>query len=386
LRRVHRATIILSICVIRTRQRPILRIDTVSMQSQDFHTARGADPAIRLTGVTKRFGHNVAVRDLDLAVPQGSIYGLLGPNGAGKTTTIRIILDILGADAGQVEVLGSSNVETVRGDIGYLPEERGLYQKMKVIELLEFFGELKGMGRKAARQEAELGLERLGLAERAGEKLEAYSKGMQQKVQFLTTILHHPKLLILDEPFSGLDPLNVDLLKQIVLERQREGATVLFSTHMIEDAERLCQRVCMIAGATKVLDGTVSEVKAASGRREVAIRYEGSGAFLDAPGLVERVSDHGRYVEVRMADGADAQELLERAVAAGVRINRFELIEPSLREIFIEKATRAGLGAEAREEPPAEDWPEPGSMAGVPAGSGAAEIGTGGPGAPGAGG
>ncbi len=344
----------------------------MSTQPPDAHTIPGAtDPAVRLTGVTKRFGHTVAVRGLDLTVPRGSIYGLLGPNGAGKTTTIRIILDILGADAGQVEVLGFSDVERVRGDIGYLPEERGLYQKMKVIELLEFFGELKGMGRKAARQEAMAGLELLGLAERAAEKLESYSKGMQQKVQFLATILHHPRLLILDEPFSGLDPLNVDLLKQIVLERQREGATVLFSTHMIEDAERLCERVCMIAGATKVLDGTVSEVKAASGRREVAIRYEGSGAFLDAPGLVDRVSDHGRYVEVRMADGADAQDLLRRAVADEVRISRFELIEPSLREIFIEKATRAGLGAEAREESASEDRTDAEPTAGVAAGSGA---------------
>lgn len=316
-------------------------------------------PAIRLSGIQKSFGRTVAVRDLDLTVPQGCIYGLLGPNGAGKTTTLRIILDIIGADAGEVEVLGSRDVESVRGRIGYLPEERGLYQKMKVVELLEFFGELKGMRRKDAREEAIIGLERLGLEERADEKLESYSKGMQQKVQFFSTIIHRPDLLILDEPFSGLDPLNVDLLKKMVLERQRDGATVLFSTHMIEDAERLCERVCMIAGATKVLDGTVADVKAASGRREVAIAFEGSGSFLDAPGLVERVSDHGQYVEVRLADGADPQALLRRAVSDGVRIRRFELIEPSLREIFIEKASRAGLEAEPEEE--TELWAKPGA-------------------------
>ena len=316
-------------------------------------------PAILLGGIRKSFGHTLAVRDLDLTVPRGSIYGLLGPNGAGKTTTIRIILDILGADAGTVEILGSQDIEAVRGQIGYLPEERGLYQKMKVVELLEFFGELKGMKRKDARHEAQVGLERLGLSDRADEKLETYSKGMQQKVQFLSTILHRPNLLILDEPFSGLDPLNVDLLKRMVLERQREGATILFSTHMIEDAERLCERVCMIAGATKVLDGTVADVKAASGRREVAIAFEGSGAFLDAPGLVERVSDHGQYVEVRLADGADPQELLRRAVADGTRLSRFELIEPSLREIFIEKATQAGLEAVSDEE--VEVWAEAGA-------------------------
>jgi len=304
------------------------------------------EPAIQLRAVTKRFGKTTAVRDLDLTVPRGSIYGLLGPNGAGKTTTIRIVLDIIGADEGEVVVLGSSDVEAVRERIGYLPEERGLYQKMKALDLLEFFGELKGMPRKDARREAAAGLERLGLADRADEKIESYSKGMQQKVQFLATILHRPELLVLDEPFSGLDPINVDLMKKIVLERTREGATVLFSTHMIEDAERLCERVCMIAGATKVLDGTVAEVKAAAGRREVAIGFEGPGDFLEAPGLVERVSDHGQYVEVKLADGGDPQALLRRAVADDVRIHRFELIEPSLREIFIEKATRAGLEAE----------------------------------------
>jgi ABC-2 type transport system ATP-binding protein len=315
------------------------------------------DVAIHLRGMTKRFGQNTAVRDLDLEVPRGCIYGLLGPNGAGKTTTIRIILDIIGPDSGEVMVLGSSDVESVRSRIGYLPEERGLYPKMSVIEQLVFFGELKGLERPKARRSAELGLERLGLEDRASDKIEALSKGMQQKVQFLCTILHAPDLLILDEPFSGLDPMNVDLLKQFVLERQRDGATVLFSTHLIEDAERLCERVCMIAGATKVLDGRVSDVKAATGRLEVAIGFEGDAGFLDSPDLVDRVSDQGRYVEVRLADGADPQEMLRRAVAAGARVSRFELVEPSLREIFIEKATEAGLSArdqdagQARQEP-----------------------------------
>ncbi len=303
-------------------------------------------PAIRLQGVQKRFGHTTAVRDLDLEVPLGSIYGLIGPNGAGKTTTIRMILDIIGPDSGTVEVLGSRDIEAQRERIGYLPEERGLYPKMSLLDHLAFFGELKGLSRKQALAEAEVGLERMGLADRAKDKIETLSKGMAQKAQFLGTILHRPALLILDEPFSGLDPINVDLFKRMVLERQREGATILFSTHHIEDAERLCERVCMIAGATKVLDGRVSEVKAASGRREVAIAFEGDGRFLDSPDIVERVADHGRYVEVRMRDGADPQALLRRAVDAGVRISRFELVEPSLREIFLEKAEQAGLSAE----------------------------------------
>lgn len=286
------------------------------------------------------------MRDLDLQVPAGSVYGLIGPNGAGKTTSIRIILDIIGPDAGTVEVFGSTDIERMRARIGYLPEERGLYPKMKVVDHLRFFGELKGMSRADAAAEGRAGLEAVGLGAQADDEVETLSKGMAQKVQFLGAILHRPDLLVLDEPFSGLDPLNVDLFKRMVLERQREGATVLFSTHLIEDAERLCERVCMIAGAVKVLDGRVSDVKAAAGRRDVAIAYEGDAGFLDAPGLVERVAEHGRYVEVRLADGADPQALLERAVASGARISRFELVEPSLREIFIEKAESAGLSPE----------------------------------------
>ncbi len=306
------------------------------------------DPVVHLSGITKRYGRTVAVRELDLAVPRGSIYGLLGPNGAGKTTTLRILLDIIGADAGRVAVLGRPVDDEVRTRIGYLPEERGLYPKMKVVDQLEFFGEIKGMPRAKARRAALAWLERVGLEERAQDRVGTLSKGMQQKVQFVSTILHEPELLILDEPFSGLDPINVDLLKRIVLERKREGATVLFSTHMIEDAERLCERVCMIAGAAKVLDGTVAEVKAAAGRRDVAISFEGDPGFLDAPGLVDRVGDHGQYVEVRMARGADPQELLRRAVDAGVRVRRFELVEPSLREIFLEKAGLPPPNAGAR--------------------------------------
>ncbi len=294
--------------------------------------------AVRLVGVSKTFGAVSAVQDLDLVVPRGTIYGLLGPNGAGKTTTLRIILDILGADAGTVEVLGRHVDDVVRGRVGYLPEERGLYQKMKVLEQLTFFGVLKGMARADARREALRWLERLELADRANETVENFSKGMQQKVQFISTVVHRPELLILDEPFSGLDPINVDTLKEIVLERQRDGATVIFSTHMIEDAERLCERVCMIAGARKVLDGRVAEVKAAAGRLDLAIRFDGDSGFLDAPELVRSVSDHGRYVEVRLVEGADPQALLQRAVESGVRIYRFELIEPSLREIFLDKA------------------------------------------------
>ena len=307
-------------------------------------------PAIRLQGVTKRFDRKTAVRNLDLEVPRGSIYGLIGPNGAGKTTSLRIILDIIGPDSGSAEMFGSTNIDAMRARVGYLPEERGLYQKMTAVDHLAFFGQLKGMRRKEALALARAGLESVGLGDRADDKVETFSKGMAQKTQFLGVILHEPDLLVLDEPFSGLDPLNVELFKQMMVERQRAGATILLSTHLIEDAERLCERVCMIAGATKVLDGRLRDIKAAAGRRDVAISFEGNPTFLDAPDLVERVAAHGSYVEVRMLEGADHQELLRRAVESGARISRFELIEPSLREIFIEKATEAGLSHEDESE------------------------------------
>ncbi|WP_419950430.1 ABC transporter ATP-binding protein [Candidatus Palauibacter sp.] len=307
-------------------------------------------PAIRLHGVTKRFDRKTAVRNLDLEVPRGSIYGLIGPNGAGKTTTLRIILDIIGADTGSAEMFGSTDIDAMRPHVGYLPEERGLYQKMTAVDHLAFFGQLKGIRRKEALALARAGLESVGLGDRADDKVETFSKGMAQKTQFLGVILHEPDLLVLDEPFSGLDPLNVELFKELMLERQRAGATILLSTHLIEDAERLCERVCMIAGATKVLDGRLTDIKAAAGRRDVAISFEGNPTFLDAPDLISRVAAHGRYVEVRMREGADHQELLRRAVDSGARISRFELIEPSLREIFIEKATEAGLSHEDESE------------------------------------
>ena len=290
------------------------------------------------------------MRDLDLAVPEGSVYGLLGPNGAGKSTTIRMILDIIAPDRGEVEIFGSSDVIGARPHIGYLPEERGLYAKMKVAEHLAYLAVLKGVDRRLAMAAARKGLDRVGLGDRADDKVESLSKGMAQKAQMLSCLLHEPRLLILDEPFSGLDPLNVEMFKELIRERRAAGATVLFSTHMIEDAERLCDRVCMIAGSRKVLDGRVADVKAAQGQRDVAVQYEGDGTFLRAPGLVQRVADQGQYAEIRLEEGADAQDLLRRAVEQGVRLSRFEIMDPSLRQIFIEKATEVGLSAEDESE------------------------------------
>jgi ABC-2 type transport system ATP-binding protein len=307
------------------------------------------EPVIRLRGIQKSFGSTRAVEDLSFDLPYGSICGLLGPNGAGKTTTLRIILDIVGADAGTVEVFGEPVSHHTRSRIGYLPEERGMYQRMNVVEQLAFFGELKGMGRSDAMNEARWWLERLELGDRADDRVEALSKGMQQKVQFIATVIHKPDLLILDEPFSGLDPLNVDLLRQVVLERQREGATVLFSTHMIEDAEKICERVCMIAGARKVLDGPIRDVKRSSGLKHLVVAYEGNPAFLDHPGIAS-ATDHGQWVEIGLAPGADPQVILRNALESGVTIDRFELTEPSLREIFLDRAGRKRNGGEGADE------------------------------------
>jgi len=308
------------------------------------------EPVIRLQGIEKRFASTRAVEDLSFELPRGSICGLLGPNGAGKTTTLRIILDIVGPDAGTVEVFGRPVDHETRMRIGYLPEERGMYQRMRVAEHLAFFGELKGVRRSEALSRARSWLERLELGDRADDRVETLSKGMQQKVQFIATVLHKPDLLILDEPFSGLDPINVDLLRDIVLERQRDGATVLFSTHMIEDAEKICERVCMIAGARKVLDGSIRDVKRSGGHQHLVVAYEGDPGFLDDSSIVT-ATDHGQWVEIRLAPGADPQTVLRRALETGVRIDRFELAEPSLREIFLERVGRrprtGGNGEEA---------------------------------------
>jgi len=297
--------------------------------------------AIRLDEIYKTYGDKVAVEGLDLRVPRATICGLLGPNGAGKTTTIRIILDIIGADRGSISVLGGTLSPVTRDRIGYLPEERGLYPKMKVLELLVFLGELKGMARRSAAERAAAWLERLGLGEWADKRVQDLSRGMQQKAQFIGTVLHEPDLLILDEPFSGLDPLNVDILKEIVLEQRNRGVTVLFSTHNMDQAERLCERVVMIKDAHKVLDGTLAEIKQEAwleGQRQILLSLEGDKGLLDDRALVKSVEDRGTHVAVSLRDGVEPQQLLEAAVRAGVLVHRFEISEPSLHEIFVARA------------------------------------------------
>jgi len=309
--------------------------------------------ALDIRGITKRYAEHTAVRDLSLAVPRGAVYGLLGPNGAGKTTTIRMILNIIAPDTGTITVLGRPNTDGAILDcLGYLPEERGLYKKMVVRDVLRFLAELKGVDRKTADLRIGEWLERMSLRtadkDWGKSKVEELSRGMQQKVQFIGTLLHDPELVILDEPFSGLDPINAQALKDTVVELKRRGKTVIFSTHIMDNAERLCDSVCIIARGDKVLDGTVAGVKAENAGRNVALGLEGSAspevmAVLHDRALVERVDDLSRFFEVELAAGADAQELLRRVLEAGARIQRFERVQPSLHQIFLQRVGATGV-------------------------------------------
>ena len=313
-------------------------------------------PAIEIRNVVKRYAEHVAVRDLSLTVPRGSVYGLLGPNGAGKTTTIRMLLNIIAPDQGTINILGTDcRTPGITDRVGYLPEERGLYKKMEVRRVLRFLGELKGLKGREADRRIDTWLDRFGLrtAEKdwGASKVDELSRGMQQKVQFIGTLLHDPDLVILDEPFSGLDPINAQALKDTVVELRRLGKTVIFSTHLMDNAERLCDAVCIIARGEKVLDGEVAAVKASHGGRNVAlgldggvgVRSDGIAAIIADRSLVRRADDHNRYLDLELAPGADPQLLLQRLVATGAPITRFELVQPSLHQIFLEKVGAQGV-------------------------------------------
>jgi ABC-2 type transport system ATP-binding protein len=303
-----------------------------------------ADTALVLRGVSKSFSGHVAVRELSLEVPAGSVFGLLGPNGAGKTTTLRMVMDILGPDSGEVEILGRPADEAARDRIGYMPEERGLYPRMVLEEQLVFLAAIKGMPGREASERLGPWLERLGLAEWRKRRVNELSKGMQQKAQFVATVLHEPDILIMDEPMSGLDPVGMDVMREVMLDLVRRGATIVLSSHQMDTVERLCDRVVLINRGEKVLDGAVREVKARHGKNTVVLAYEGDGSFLASlPGVV-RVSEFGQHVEIRMADGADPQPLLREA-AARLRVRRFEIVEPSLHDIFVETVTGHGEAA-----------------------------------------
>jgi len=298
---------------------------------------------IKLKGVTKRFGTHTAVSSLDLEIPRGTVYGLLGPNGSGKTTTLRIIMGILLPDEGEVERLGGHPGIRQNARVGYLPEERGVYRKMKVRDLLVFLGEIRGLDRSEANRRAMDWLERLDLGEWAEKRTQDLSKGMQQKVQFIGTVLHEPEILILDEPFSGLDPINQEVLEGIVREFQARGTTILFSTHLMDHAERLCERVCLISKAQKVLDSDLKELKRRERKGLVAVEFQGGDAWLRGPEVTE-IREMEDEVHLVLKEGADHQAILRRGVAAGARIDRFDLVEPRLHEIFVRHAGEPNSG------------------------------------------
>jgi ABC-2 type transport system ATP-binding protein len=312
-----------------------------------------ADLAIDIRNVVKRFDDFVAVRELSLQVPRGSVYGLLGPNGAGKTTTIRMILDVLLPDAGAITIFGRPNTDYgVLDKVGYLPEERGLYKKMQVRRVLLFLAELKGMRRAEVTPRIDQWLERFGLItpeKNWGDaRVDELSRGMQQKVQFIATLLHDPDLVILDEPFSGLDPINAQALKDAVLELKQRGKTIIFSTHVMDNAEKMCDSVCIIARGVKVLDGSVTSVKRGAGTRNVALALSGGAQngvteVLRDSRLVTKYDDTNNYFELELAPNADPQALLRRLVDAGAVIERFELMQPSLHQIFLQRVGAAGV-------------------------------------------
>ena len=296
--------------------------------------------AITLENVTKSYDSVTAVNGVNLRVRQGAILGLLGPNGAGKTTTIRMIMNILVPDEGSIKVLDQPVSDSTRDLIGYLPEERGLYPRMKVLDIIVFLAALHGLTEEEAARRAKEWLDRLGLSEWSGKKLLDLSKGMQQKVQFITAVIHKPPLVILDEPFSGLDPVNAATVEEIMLEMRAKGSTIVLSTHRMEQVERMCDSICLIDKGRNVLDGELRAIKQSYGKNTLHIEFTGSENFLSNPSIVN-ITRLGNGVEAKLKPGADPQEILKAAVQANVSITRFELLEPSLNEIFIDRTTRA---------------------------------------------
>lgn len=293
--------------------------------------------SLRLDHICKTFGDHVAVDNVSLEVPSGVVYGFIGPNGAGKTTTLRMIVDIIRPDAGSIEVLGQTDPAAIRSRIGYLPEERGMYKKMRCLDFVAYIGTLKGLGPREARARAAGIIERLELGEWQTATVDTLSKGMQQKIQFASTIVHEPELLILDEPFTGLDPVNLEVLKNMILEYRREGRTVLFSTHMMEHAERLCDSILMIHQGRKVLDGTLQEIKTNIPDRAIRLSYYGNASFIEDLPYVSRVREYGNDMEIFTEEGTDPQTLLKDVVGK-IRVTSFDVSEPSLYDIFLELA------------------------------------------------
>ena len=310
-------------------------------RSTNWNKMSANEITVKLDGVSKSFGEFTAVKELSLTVRAGRVFGLLGPNGAGKTTTIRMIVNITVPDSGTISIFGRKIDAQLQDRIGYLPEERGLYRRMKIVDQLRFFAELKNVRRKTIEAKIDEWLARVKLPEWKNKRSMELSKGMQQKIQFITSVIHDPDLLILDEPFSGLDPINVELLKEIVLDLKRAGKTIIFSTHQMEVAEKICDDICLLNKSKKVFEGSLRDIKSSFGRNSVAVRCEGGDGVLDDPALVSKLVRHSDEAQALLAQGADAQVLLRRLIASGAVIGKFEMIEPSLNDIFITKVTES---------------------------------------------
>ncbi|MBM3212116.1 ATP-binding cassette domain-containing protein [Candidatus Poribacteria bacterium] len=297
--------------------------------------------AVNLSNVTKSFGKLIAVNDLSLEVPQGSVYGFIGPNGSGKTTTLRMIMNIFYPDKGEIRIFDKPIQKSSTDNIGYMPEERGLYKRMKVREILQFYGNLKNGT--DIQKSVDRWLEKLDLTQWAEKRVEALSKGMSQKVQFIATVVAKPDLVILDEPFAGLDPVNSEIIKNAILELQSNGTTVIFSTHDMNVAERMCDFIFMIFKGKKVLDGTLASIQDMYGNDTIRIRTEDGMAALQNLKSIERINDFGNLQELRMAKDCDPQQILSD-IMSRTRIINFDVVKPSLHDIFLRIA-----GSEARE-------------------------------------
>ena len=289
---------------------------------------------IEVNEVSKTFGKNKAVDDVSFSVEKGRIFGLLGPNGAGKTTTIRMINYIMIPDSGEITINGIKAGSETQKLIGYMPEERGLYKKMKVHEQLMYLSELKGMGHKEANKAIDYWLERFNASDWKKKEISELSKGMSQKIQFIATIAHDPDLYIFDEPFSGLDPINSEMLKEIIIELKNMGKTILFSTHRMEQVEQMCDDICLFNNGKAVLKGNLREIKASFGQNTIMLEFEGDGSFLDDLEDVRINNRSTNFAEIRVLNGQNMQNILTHALKS-VQIHKFERVEPTLNEIFI---------------------------------------------------
>jgi ABC-2 type transport system ATP-binding protein len=300
---------------------------------------------VELQHVRKAYDTKIAVANLSFTIEAGSMFGLLGPNGSGKTSSIRMVIGITVPDSGTIRLFGQPFHRSLLKRVGYLPEERGLYKKMKVMDQLIFLGQLHGLDATTASKRAHVWCEKLQITEAIHKKTEELSKGMQQKIQFISTLLHEPELIIMDEPFSGLDPVNAVLLMDTLVDLRKQGRTILFSTHRMDQVEKLCDNICLIHNSHLVLSGSMREIKSRYPVNRVLINFTGDDSFLNHP-TIHSAKNYGGHAEIRLNEGADAQALLAAAIVKA-RVTRFEVMEPTLEEIFIEKVTETSQASQS---------------------------------------